>query len=100
MTVGSALRSRLLSPADCIWNDDHEDWFWIDGYRQEILVRPGQTVYFNSRWNDVEQLPGAQHLIQEADIFCVVPAGAKPATAKSPDLPPLVQSSDPLAHGL
>lgn len=76
------------------------EWEWIDGYRQEILVRPGQTVYFNSRWNDVEQLPGAQHLIQEADIFCVVPAGAKPATAKSPDLPPLVQSSDPLAHGL
>lgn len=76
------------------------EWEWIDGYRQEILVRPGQTVYFNSRWNDVEQLPGAQHLIQEADIFCVVPDNARPATAKSPDMPPLVQSSDPLAHGL
>lgn len=81
---------------------DHErgEWEWIPGYRQEIKVRYGQTVYFNSRWNDVEQLPGGMHLIQEADIFCVVPPNARPATAKSPDLPPLVQSSDPLAHGL
>lgn len=73
-------------------------WEWIDGYRQPITVQPKQTVYFNSRWNDVEQLPGGMHLIQEADIFCIVPANARPATASSPDLPPLVQSIDPFVH--
>lgn len=73
-------------------------WEWIPGYRQAPSVQPKQTVYFNSRWNDVEQLPGGMHLIQEADIFCIVPANARPATASSPDLPPLVQSIDPFVH--
>lgn len=78
---------------------DEDVWEWYPGYHQAPSVRPKQTVYFNSRWNDVEQLPGGMHLIQEADIFCVVPANARPATASSPDLPPLVQSIDPLAYG-
>lgn len=34
-------------------------------------VKPGQTCYFNSKWNDAEEL-GDLHLIQEADIFALV----------------------------
>lgn len=67
---------------------------WIEGVNGDLVqrpleVKPGDLVYFNSKWNDfagdhyvtssyVEARTGAErerlHLIQEADIFAVVNA--------------------------
>ena len=54
---------------------------WVDGERRQLMVRPGMTVCFNSKWNDFasdhyDDLPlGADkhlHLIQEGDIIGIV----------------------------
>jgi len=51
---------------------------WQSGWRQEPAVKPGDTVFFNSKWNDFakdyyDDLPleaeSTLHLVQEADIF-------------------------------
>lgn len=56
-------------------------WEWIEGYRQELVVKSGMKVYFNSRWNDLtknhedDHLLGADeslHLVQEADVFGII----------------------------
>jgi hypothetical protein len=82
---------------------DHEgcrcearEWFWQEGYLQPIDYEVGQTVYFNSKWDD-GNLDSNLHLVQEADIFCIVNDNAPNATASVADLP-LVQSIDPLAR--
>ena len=67
-------------------------WEWADGYREPMGVKPGDTVLFNSRWNDLAhaenkgtgadlkgplerplsyKLDPLTHLIREADIFCI-----------------------------
>lgn len=48
-------------------------WEWLDGYREQPWVIPGQTVYFSSQWNDAEQLPADMHLVQFQDLLGVVP---------------------------
>lgn len=69
-------------------------WGWIDGYRQEMTVKPGMKVLFNSKWNDFSagenkgtgsdfsgplerplsiKADPLIHLVQEADIFAIVP---------------------------
>jgi co-chaperonin GroES (HSP10) len=63
-------------------------WEWIDGYFQVPVVKPGQFCYFGSRWDDSSgQIGSEYHLVQEADIFCIVPKDAKPATATVQELP-------------
>lgn len=69
-------------------------WEWIPGYRQALTIKPGMKVLFNSKWNDFAHaenkgtgsdfsgplerpLPVTAdpmlHLVQEADIFAIVP---------------------------
>src|SRR5712664_1517966 len=69
-------------------------WEWIPGYRQQMTVKPGDKLLFNSKWNDLAnaenkgtgadgsgplerplsyKLDPLTHLIQEADIFAIVP---------------------------
>lgn len=69
------------------------EWEWIPGHRQEMTVKPGMKVLFNSKWNDFSagenKGTGADfsgplerplplkanpllHLVQEADIFAIV----------------------------
>ncbi len=71
-----------------------DDWEWFDGYRETPTVKPGDNVLFNSKWNDLSnaenkgtgsdgsgplerplsyKLDPLTHLIQEADIFAIVP---------------------------
>ncbi len=55
-------------------------WKWFDAYREVPPVYPGQTVYFNSKWNDTgDDYQHAQvgwdeslHMVQIADIFAVI----------------------------
>jgi co-chaperonin GroES (HSP10) len=58
------------------------EWKWFDAYREPLDVKPGMTVYFNSRWNDLasdyqtKHIPlefelNKLHLIQEADIYAI-----------------------------
>jgi len=56
-------------------------WEWEPGWRQEPSVKPGDTVLFSSKWNDLagdyySDLPvGADpmiHLVQEADVLAVL----------------------------
>jgi len=68
-------------------------WQWIPGYRQQMTVKPGDKVLFNSKWNDLAnaenkgtgadgsgplerplsyKLDATTHLIREADIFAIV----------------------------
>jgi len=58
-----------------------EWWYWEPGWRQEPSVKPGDTVLFSSKWNDLagdyySDLPvGADpmiHLVQEADVLAVL----------------------------
>jgi len=75
----------------------HGEWYqweWIPGYRQQMTVKPGNKVLFNSKWNDLAnaenkgtgadgsgplerplsyKLDPLTHLVQEADIFAIVP---------------------------
>lgn len=65
------------------------EWRWLEGYREQLDVKPGMTVLFNARWNDLAhgELRGTGadklgplerplsykfdptiHLVQEADI--------------------------------
>lgn len=32
---------------------DWREWEWLDGYRETPEVKPGMTVIFNARWNDL-----------------------------------------------
>lgn len=63
------------------------EWEWFPGHLQPMEVKPGMTVFFNSKWNDfgadhytMEAQMEARHriernrlhLIQEADIFARV----------------------------
>ena len=69
-------------------------WEWIPGHREQLAVKSGMKVLFNSKWNDFSagenkgtgaDLSGPLerplplkadpliHLIQEADIFAIVP---------------------------
>jgi len=63
------------------WWKIRERWEWIDGYHARMEVKPGDFVYFNSKWNDFaedhyDNLPiGAEkglHLVQEADILAKI----------------------------
>lgn len=55
-------------------------WQWIPGYLEVPTVYPGQTVYFNSKWNDMgeqHQHVGVGwdetlHLVMQGDIFAIV----------------------------
>jgi len=70
------------------------EWEWFDGWRETPTVKPGDKVLFNSKWNDLAnaenkgtgadgsgplerplsyKLDPLTHLIQEADIFAIVP---------------------------
>lgn len=70
-------------------------WHWIDGWRERMEVKPGDTVLFNSKWNDLAAAEnkgtGADgkgplerplsykqdsklHLVREADILCKIPS--------------------------
>jgi hypothetical protein len=70
------------------------DWEWFPGHYQPMEVKPGMSVLFNSKWNDFTSgenkgtgcdLSGPLerplplhadptiHLVQEADIFCIIP---------------------------
>lgn len=57
-------------------------WEWIEGYRQELQVKPGMKVLFNSRWHDLDanyeksgyEQDGKLHLVQEADIYGILNA--------------------------
>ena len=52
---------------------EYYTWQWIEGYREVPSVYPGQTVYFNSKWDDSNgQIAADLHLVQEADIFVVI----------------------------
>lgn len=74
--------------------DLRDEWEWIPGYRQEPIVKPGMKVLFNSKWNDFAHAENKGtgsdfsgplerplsvtadpmlHLVQEADIFAIVP---------------------------
>jgi co-chaperonin GroES (HSP10) len=62
---------------------EFQAWEWEPGWRQEPSVKPGDTVLFNSVWNDFskdhyDDLPleaePTLHLIQEADIFGILNA--------------------------
>lgn len=76
------------------WKFQKTGWEWIPGYRQQMTVKPGMKVLFNSKWNDFShgELKGTGsdlagplerplaigadpmlHLVQEADIFSIVP---------------------------
>lgn len=48
-------------------------WEWLEGYREAPWVHPGQTVFFNSTWNDAEQPQNDLHIVQFADIYGIVP---------------------------
>ncbi len=48
----------------------------------ECLVKKGDKVLFNSRWNDADD--ERDQLIQEADIFCVVSEFPKEAHVGEP----------------
>jgi len=68
---------------DAGWWKVRGEWKWFDAERIPLTVHVGQTVLFHSKWNDFddghtgENLPlGADatlHLVQEADIFGVIP---------------------------
>ena len=63
-------------------------WEWIDREWNPTVVKAGQFCYFGSRWDDSSgQIGSEYHLVQEADIFCIVPKDAKPATASVQELP-------------
>lgn len=68
-------------------------WEWIPGHRQELVVKPGDKVLFNSKWNDFThaenkgtgadgsgalerplsyKLDPLIHLVTESDIFAIV----------------------------
>ena len=55
---------------------------WKDGEFEETIVRAGQTVLFNSRWNNMGEnyqhtgidWPENIHVIQEADVIGVINA--------------------------
>ena len=70
-------------------------WSWQEGWRERMEVKPGDTVLFNSRWNDFAHAEnkgtGADgkgplerplsykqdsklHLVREADILCKIPS--------------------------
>lgn len=104
--VGKGLLGRIVAKGPGKWiesdfwsvkqPDGSRKWEWRDGYRQPIDYQVGQTVYFNSRWDDANTGTNL-HVVQEADIFCIVNDDAPNATATVHDLP-LVQSIDPLAR--
>jgi co-chaperonin GroES (HSP10) len=63
------------------WDYAELAWEWEPGWRQESSVKPGDTVLFSSKWNDLagdyySDLPvGADpmiHLVQEADILAKI----------------------------
>lgn len=89
-----------------------ERWEWIDGHRQELTVKPGMKVLFNSKWNDFSAgenkgtgsdfsgplerpLPlkadPMLHLVTEGDIFAVVPDFNFTASMKE-TRPPFMQN--------
>jgi len=65
------------------------EYMWIPGHREEHPYKPGMLVLFNSKWDDfrnadferekpvgiVENL----HLVQVADIFCILGRDVKAA---------------------
>jgi co-chaperonin GroES (HSP10) len=46
-------------------------WEWLEGWREAPSVLPGQIVYFNSKWNDAEQLQDGLHLVMQGDVFAI-----------------------------
>jgi hypothetical protein len=75
-------------------NSKGDSYHWIPGRREPLEVKPGMSVLFNSKWNDFTSgenkgtgcdfsgplerpLPlnadPMIHLVQEADIFCIIP---------------------------
>lgn len=71
------------------------DWVWYEGWREQMEVKPGDTVLFNSKWNDFShaenkgsgtdgkgplerplsyQQDNTLHLVREADILCKIPS--------------------------
>jgi len=79
---------------ECYLNSQGDWWEWIPGYRESLMVKPGDKVLFNSKWNDLAnaenkgtgadgsgplerplsyKLDSTTHLIREADIFAIVP---------------------------
>jgi len=69
-------------------------WEWVEGWREAISVKPGDTVLFNSRWNDFSagefKGTGADgagplerplplwhdplvHLVRDADVLAIIP---------------------------
>jgi hypothetical protein len=102
------VRNAWISSADGIQNPVWGEWEWFPGHRQPMQVKPGMSVLFNSKWNDLSagenvgtgaDLSGPLerplpleadpmiHLVQEADIFCIIPD----LNVKARLLPPLLE---------
>src|SRR5712664_3947544 len=85
--------SRLTS-SNTYWTREGGYWHWYEGWRELPIVKPGDKVLFNSKWNDLAnaenkgtgadgsgplerplsyKLDPLTHLVQEADIFAIVP---------------------------
>lgn len=47
---------------------------WVEGYFYPTVLKPGQSVYFNDKWDDGDGLRNKENLVlvTEADIFGVV----------------------------
>jgi co-chaperonin GroES (HSP10) len=67
---------------EATWWKVKEKWEWCDGWREQMDVRPGQTVLFSSKWNDLaadydKELPigsdASLHLVRQADIIGIIP---------------------------
>jgi co-chaperonin GroES (HSP10) len=107
-------------PGEWWWSKDGEPidgvqpygWNWFPGYREPCTVKPGDKVLFNSKWNDFSAgenkgtgadgsgplerpLPLSAdpklHLVQEADIFAIVPHFDFKASVKE-ERPPFMQN--------
>jgi hypothetical protein len=92
--VGQWYRSMYANEPPGPWRKAGS-WEWIPGWRETPEVHPGDTVLFNSKWNDFAHAEnkgtGADgkgplerplsykqddrlHLVREADILCKIPS--------------------------
>jgi co-chaperonin GroES (HSP10) len=62
------------------------EWEWVSGERAAMAYRPGDIVFFNSKWSEFsgshysdDQLRDRNlHLVMQADIFLKVANGNRP----------------------